>query len=59
MDEADQEPARDQIGLASDNAFEQRVIGALGIGDIGVVPGNDMVRELPYAIGLAARGKEL
>ena len=31
MDEADQQPARDQIGLAGDDAFEQRVIGALGL----------------------------
>ena len=31
VDEADQQPARDQIGLPRDDAFEQRVIGALGL----------------------------
>ena len=59
MDEADQQPARDQVGLARDDAFEQRVIGALGLGDVRVVPGDDVVGELPHAIGVAARGEEL
>ena len=59
MDEADQQPARDQIGLAGDDAFEQRMIGALGLGDIRIVPGDDVVGELAHALGVAARGEEL
>ena len=46
MDEADQKPARDQIGLPRDDAFEQRVIGALGFRRIRIVPGDDVVGEL-------------
>ena len=59
MDEADQKPARDQIGLAGDDAFEQRVIGALGLRHVRIVPGDDVVGELAHAVGVAARGEEL
>ena len=50
MDEADQQPPRDQIGLAGDDAFEQRVIGALGYRNIGVVPRDDVVGKLSNTI---------
>ena len=59
MDEADQQPARDEVGLSRDDAFEQRVIGALGHPDVRIVSADDMVGELSHALGVAARGEEL
>ena len=59
VDEADQKPARDQIGLSRDDAFEQCVIGAVSLCDIGIMPRDDMVGELPHPVGVAARGKKL
>jgi hypothetical protein len=59
VDETDQQPARDQLGLPGDDAFEQRVIRALGLGDVRIVPGDDVVGERSHAVGVAARGKEL
>ena len=59
MDEADQQPARDQIGLSGDDAFEQRVIGALGQSNIRIVARDDMIGERAHTIGFATRGEEL
>ncbi len=59
VDEADQKPARDEISLPCDDAFEQRVIGAVSLCDIGIMPRNDMIGELPHSVGVAARRKEL
>ena len=59
MNEADQEPPRYQFGLPRDHAREQGVIGAIGARDIGIVPGDDVVGELPHAIGVAAGGEKL
>ena len=39
--------------------FEQRAIGALGLGGLRVVPGDDVVGEQPHALGVAARGEIL
>ena len=55
MDEADQQPARHQIGLPRDHGFEQRAIGPLGIGGVRVVPGDDVIGQPPHALGIAAR----
>ncbi len=55
VDEADQQPARDQIGLSRDHALQQRVIGALGCSRIRIVPGDDVIGEPPHALGIAAR----
>ena len=41
------------------DAFEQRAIGALGLGDVRIVPGDDVVGEQAHAVGVAARGEEL
>ena len=59
VDEADQQPARDQFGLARDHALQQRVIGALGVGRLRVVPGDDVIGQPPHALGIAARGEIL
>ena len=59
MDEADQQPPRDQFGLARDDAREQRVIGPLGMKQIRIVPGDDVIGEPADRIGVAADGKEL
>ena len=59
MDETDQQPAGDQFGLPRDDAFEQRVIGALSRGRVRIVPGDDVVGQFSYAIGVAAGGKIL
>ena len=59
MDEADQQPARDEIGLARDDAGEQRVIGPLGWSSVRIVPGDDVVGEPADRVGVAADGEEL
>ena len=55
VDESDQQPARDQIGLPRDHGFEQRAVGALGLGGLRVVPGDDVIGQPPHALGIAAR----
>jgi hypothetical protein len=59
MDETDQQPACDEIGLARDDATEQRVIGPLGAEQLRIVPRDDMVGEPANGIGVAANGEEL
>ena len=59
VDEADQQPARDQLGLPRDHRFQQRVIGALGARRFRIVPGDDVIGEPPHALGIAARREEL
>ena len=55
MDEADQQPACDEIGLARDHAFQQRMIGPVGIGYLRIVPRDHVIGEPPHAFGVAAR----
>ncbi len=59
MDEADQQPARDQFGLAGGHGAEQGMIGTLRVGEIRIVPGDDVIGEPSHRLGIAARGKIL
>ena len=59
MDEANQQPARDQIGLPGDHGIQQRVIGALGLRQMRIVAADHMIGEAAHAISVAARGEEL
>ena len=56
-------PTSSQRAISSawrrDHALQQRVIGALGLGGVGIVPGDDVIGQPPHAVGIAARGKEL
>ena len=49
----------DQIGLARDDAVQQRMIGAVGICRIRIMPRDDVIGELPHGLGIAARGEIL
>ena len=59
VDETDQQPARDQFGLPHDHGLQQRVIGTLGIRQLRIMPVDDMIRQPPHTVGIAARGKVL
>ncbi len=59
VDEADQQPARDEIGLTRDDAGEQGVIGALCLEQVRIVAGDDVVGEPADRAGVAADGEEL
>ncbi len=54
MDEADQQPARDELRLAADDGAKQRMIRPLAITQLRIVARNDMVGELPDRFGVAA-----
>jgi len=48
-----------KLGLPRDHGIEQRMVGAIGLRQIGIMPGRwTWSREPPHAIGIAARGKE-
>ena len=59
VDEADQEPARDQVGLARDHAVQKGMVGTVGMCQIGVVPADHMIRQPPYALRIATHRKIL
>ena len=44
---------------ARDHGREKSVIGTLGICHFRVVPGDDVIGEPPYTLGIAACGKKL
>ena len=44
-----------RLGLPRDHAFQQRVIGALGVCRFRIVPGDDVIGQPPHALGIAAR----
>ena len=49
VDEADEQPARDQVGLARDHRVEQRAVGIRRAGGSGIVPRDRVVGEQPHA----------
>ena len=59
MDEANQQPARDEIGLARDHRREQRVIRPFAAGKLAIVPRDHVVGEPAHGFGIAAGGKIL
>jgi len=38
-----------------DHGFQKRMIGALGIGRLRIMPADDVIRQPPHALGIAAR----
>src|SRR5262249_18604196 len=59
MDEADQKPARNELGLPRGHGRQQGVIGAVRAQQLRIVPSNDMVGEPPHRVSVAASGKIL
>ena len=59
VDEADQQPACDQISLPCDHAVQKGMIRAVGMRQIGVVPADHVIRQPPHALGIATRRKIL
>ena len=59
VDEADQQPARHELGLAGHNAVEQRSVGMFRGGCLGIVPGESMIGERPHRLRVAPGGEVL
>ena len=59
MNEADGHPLRDQRRLPCDDALQQRETGIFRAGKIGVVAGDDVIRQPPQGLVIAACGKIL
>src|SRR4051794_22906742 len=59
MDEAHQQPPRDQVGLGGHHLLQKGAIGLISLGRLWVVPGDDIVRELAHPVCVTARCKEL
>src|SRR5258705_11014275 len=57
VDETDQQPARDEIGLTCDHSVQKGMIGAIGMYQIGAVPADHVIRQPPHALGFATRRK--
>ena len=53
VDEADQHPLRDQRRLGGDDRLEEREVRVLGVGGLGVVPGDRVVGEPAQQVGVA------
>ena len=48
-----------RLGLPRDHAFQQRVIGAVGVCRFRIVPVDDVIGQPPHALGIAARREKL
>jgi len=59
MDKAEKHPLRDQPRLAGNHAVQERTVWQLRLGDLGIVPGNCIVGELPQRFYVASCGKIL
>ena len=56
MDEANEQPAGHEIGLAPHHRIQERAIGVLRPRSLGVVAGDHMVRQPPQGLCIALRG---
>ena len=59
MNEADEEPLRDQLGLAVDHEVKERSVRVSRVSGRRIVPRDDMIGEMPDAVDVPAGGKEL
>ena len=59
MDEADEHPLRDELGLRVDDGLQEREVGVGGLGGVGIVPRDRVVRERPDELGAAVGRGEL
>ena len=59
MDKANHHPLSNQRRLPVDHRIEKRGVGLIGVGDLGIVARDDVVRERAYTIDVPARREVL
>ena len=59
MNEADEQPFGNKLGLARDHEIEEHAIPVPGVHRFRVVPRNDVVGEMANAIHITANREEL
>ena len=59
VNEADQQPTRDKLGLAGDHQIEEGAVAVRSVRRFGVVPRDDVIGEAPDRIHISARREEL
>ena len=59
MDEADEHPACDEVGLARNHRVQQRAVGMLRGRRLRIMAGDHMVGQQPQRLGIAPRGEIL
>ena len=59
MNEADEQPFGDKLGLARDHEVEERAVPVRGVNRFWVVPRDDVIGEMPDRLHIPARGEEL
>ena len=59
VNEADEQPLRDQLSLTRDHQVEEGAVGVRGVKRFGVMPRDDVISEALNCIHIPARREEL